>query len=310
MSKISNILLAVDGEFDKQTLMNEVSALAVGAAAKITLLGILDPTPDDPETRVELSNLHEWATAAQLQDLEAMATELKGKGVSAVVKQSSGKAYEEIIREASKSSYDLIMKPAQSEGSKLEFLFGSTDMQLFRMAPTPMWIFKPTPAKKLSQIMVAVDLLAFDEEKSALADKVLQWGKRVSDLAGAKLHVVHTWELPRETSLRGRGILTRTIDDLILSLQQRHRAWLDEALEKNSLKPKEITEHFHKGDAKEILPAIARSQNIDLLVMGTVGRTGIPGFFIGNTAESVLRHVNCSVLAIKPDGFRTPVKID
>ncbi|HOO52306.1 MAG TPA: universal stress protein [Alphaproteobacteria bacterium] len=44
------------------------------------------------------------------------------------------------------------------------------------------------------------------------------------------------------------------------------------------------------------------------MVMGTVGRTGIPGFFIGNTADSVLRQVGCSVLAIKPKGFSTPVK--
>lgn len=59
-----------------------------------------------------------------------------------------------------------------------------------------------------------------------------------------------------------------------------------------------------------MIPAITRAQRIDLLVMGTVGRTGIPGFFIGNTADSVLRQVDCSVLAIKPDGFHTPIKID
>lgn len=37
--------------------------------------------------------------------------------------------------------------------------------------------------------------------------------------------------------------------------------------------------------------------------MGTVGRTRTPGFFVGNTADSVPRQVNFSVLAIKPEGF-------
>jgi nucleotide-binding universal stress UspA family protein len=32
--------------------------------------------------------------------------------------------------------------------------------------------------------------------------------------------------------------------------------------------------------------------------------------FIGNTAEEVLNSVNCSVLTVKPDGFKTPVTID
>jgi hypothetical protein len=46
----------------------------------------------------------------------------------------------------------------------------------------------------------------------------------------------------------------------------------------------------------------------DLLVMGTVCRTGAAGFLIGNTAETVLSDVTCSVLAMKPAGFVTPVE--
>ena len=42
--------------------------------------------------------------------------------------------------------------------------------------------------------------------------------------------------------------------------------------------------------------------------MGTVGRTGVQGFFIGNTAEEILNQVECSVLAVKPPGFESPVK--
>jgi len=38
-----------------------------------------------------------------------------------------------------------------------------------------------------------------------------------------------------------------------------------------------------------------------------MGRTGVPGLFIGNTAESVLHQVDCSVLALKPPGFVSPV---
>ena len=43
--------------------------------------------------------------------------------------------------------------------------------------------------------------------------------------------------------------------------------------------------------------------------MGTVGRTGIRGLFIGNTAEAILNQVKCSVLAVKPSGFETPVRL-
>jgi nucleotide-binding universal stress UspA family protein len=44
--------------------------------------------------------------------------------------------------------------------------------------------------------------------------------------------------------------------------------------------------------------------------MGTVARIGIPGLLIGNTAETILDQLDCSVLAVKPPGFVSPVALD
>ena len=307
MTHFSKLLVVVEDEFDRAAMISEVSAVAGRSGAQVTLLGITAPPPDDPETQVAQSNLYEWTTTAQLRDLRKLRADLEQAGIAATVEQTVGKPYEEIIRAAIAGGYDLTMKPAAEKAGRFNFLFGSTDMQLFRLSPDPVWIFKPTPANKLARVMVAVDLLAFDEEKSALADKVLRWGKSVADAVGAKLHVLHIWDLHREFSLRSQ-VGPRSVDSLLLALEQRHRQWLDQAIAQSGLDPDKVTVHFRKGDAEEMIPSIAHAQKIDLLVMGTVGRTGIPGFFIGNTADSVLRQVNCSVLAIKPDGFRTPIK--
>ena len=43
--------------------------------------------------------------------------------------------------------------------------------------------------------------------------------------------------------------------------------------------------------------------------MGTVSRTDVGGMFIGNTAEIILGRLGCSVLAVKPPNFRTPVSL-
>ena len=58
-----------------------------------------------------------------------------------------------------------------------------------------------------------------------------------------------------------------------------------------------------------ILEQIER-HGIELLVMGTVARTGIPGFFTGNTAERLLPQIPCSVMAVKPEGFVSPVSLE
>lgn len=45
----------------------------------------------------------------------------------------------------------------------------------------------------------------------------------------------------------------------------------------------------------------------DVLALGTVGRAGLSGSFIGDTAEAMLQKIRCSVLAVKPEDFITPV---
>ena len=47
-----------------------------------------------------------------------------------------------------------------------------------------------------------------------------------------------------------------------------------------------------------------------IVVLGTVGRTGISAAFLGNTAEQVIDHLRCDLLVIKPDQYQTPVELD
>jgi len=151
-----------------------------------------------------------------------------------------------IIREAQKGGFDLIMKPAENEPALKTILFGGTDMQLFHLSPCPVWIFKPTFNTELRRIMIAVDLLAGDKEKSALANSVLKWGKYISSLVGSELHVVHTWHLFGETKMRGRTLNAKTVDRLVQDEERKHRQWLNEALEKIGLEQEKIQITFTK----------------------------------------------------------------
>jgi nucleotide-binding universal stress UspA family protein len=55
-------------------------------------------------------------------------------------------------------------------------------------------------------------------------------------------------------------------------------------------------------DVKSIIESIidyATRKNIDLIVIGTRGRTGLKRFFMGSVANGVIRHVHCSVLVVR-----------
>jgi len=116
---------------------------------------------------------------------------LKKLGIQVTVKLSQGKAFIEIIREALSGNYDLVMKLAESEVTLKSIIFGSTEMQLFRLCPCPVWVIKPVHHTEVGKVMIAVDLLPSEQEKTALADNVIQWGKYLARSLGAELHVIH-----------------------------------------------------------------------------------------------------------------------
>jgi nucleotide-binding universal stress UspA family protein len=135
----------------------------------------------------------------------------------------------------------------------------------------------------------------------------------------AELHIVNAWDAIGESAMRGAFLHTPE-DKIIAYVEQvrQHQATRFDSLIKkvtnsmgedavNYLKPQT---HLVKGQARKEIPALAKQISCDLVVMGTVARTGIPGFIMGNTAETILNQIDCSVLAIKPPGFQTPVTIE
>ncbi|MCP4410554.1 MAG: universal stress protein [Gammaproteobacteria bacterium] len=101
--------------------------------------------------------------------------------------------------------------------------------------------------------------------------------------------------------------------NLVRSIRQevteQHQAEFNKLLADYEALGVNITAHLIEGRAGMVIPEQARRQEVGLIVMGTVARTGLPGFIIGNTAESVLNQVGCSVLTVKPQGFETPVRL-
>lgn len=54
------------------------------------------------------------------------------------------------------------------------------------------------------------------------------------------------------------------------------------------------------GVEGDVIINVAKERNIDLIVMGTHGRTGLSHFFMGSVAEYVMNRASCPVLTIRP----------
>ena len=234
-----------------------------------------------------------------------------------------GTSFLEIIREVLRHDRDLVIKAADTQ-DWMDRLFGGNDMHLLRKCPCPVWLIKPRQPAGHRRILAAVDVdNGYPPEEAAaiaaLNRQVLEMASSMALAEFAELHIVHVWEAVGESVMRSAfmRLSEAKIADYVEQVQAQREQSLEQLLtemrtrlgEKSFayLKPRT---HLLRGWARKEIPALAKQIHADLLVMGTVARTGIPGFIIGNTAETILNQIDCSVLAIKPPGFATPVTLE
>jgi nucleotide-binding universal stress UspA family protein len=309
MKRFRNILFVADRRDGLTTALDRAVALSRTNAARLT---IMDVTPDaslaglvrqayDVDLNVQLRK-------QRLETLEALAATHTDAGIPVYTTVVTGTPFIEIVRSVLRNGHDLVMKVAQQDSGPAPWLFGSTDLHLMRKCPCPVWIDHPGAAPSYHHLLAAVD--PFDDESGDLQRLILDLATSLATREQATLDVLHAWELPGESMLSsGRGRIPRPELELMLEQrEQRHRAALDTLLQPYGLSCAADNVHLVKGRPARLITAHARDQRSDLIVMGTLGRTGVPGLIIGNTAEDVLRHSQTAVLAVKPGSFVSPVK--
>ena len=174
-------------------------------------------------------------------------------------------------------------------------------------------------------ILAAVDFDPWeegDEENSvegALNRQIIDLAASLAASDFAQLHVVHAWQsitdnlirvfggdMPEEQNVANSEKERREHQSRLYRVDRRIREQFGSDVYRY-LSPRF---HLREGIPRDVVPAVATELEVDLVVMGTVSRTGIPGLLIGNTAEVILNNLECSVLAVKPAGFTTPVTLD
>lgn len=307
MQRFKNILLV--HPCDEATLARAVS-LARNNHAKLKVIHVereltgtrLITSPGSPA--LELQELIVKEFKSQMKEFIAP---VRKKGIRISSKVAVGTPFLEIVREVIAEQHDLVMMTAEGKGGMQERLFGNTSLHLMRKCPCPVWVMKPTERTQVLRIMAAVDPDPEENSQDALNALILQLAASLTEQEGAELHVVHAWTMFGESALRGRGRFTEAeIRGVFRDEIQKHEELLAALIKKHIGGGVHV--HMVNGVAELVITDLARQEKIDLLVMGTVCRTGIPGFFIGNTAERVLDEVDCSVLTVKPEAFQSPIK--
>lgn len=175
-----------------------------------------------------------------------------------------------------------------------------------------MWAIKPSKKRKFTKILAAVDpdTSETDKSKILLNQQIIELAISLAIRENCELHIVRAWSVWGEHLFARRTQMSQ--EEFRKQSEENRKDFktsLDHLLEKFVLTDIEHRIHLLKGDPGVLIPKLVQKLKIDTVVMGTVCRTGLPGFIVGNTAENILQNINCGVLALKPKGFKTPVKL-
>ena len=251
-----------------------------------------------------MANLHE----EQQVSLNKRVDKFQHDFTSIDTSNAVGLPFIEVTKKVQKDNYDLVILAAKANSHRRKRFFGSTAVHLMRKCPCPVLALGSNKSKSLKRIVAAIDAYAPTEEGHKLNESILRMASHVAEIENAELHVIHAWKLPDENYLKGWGATSEFERlELVMKKQQSIQKHIDEIIQKTAFNINPPIIKMLEGDAQEEIPLYAEENEIDLIVMGTVCRVGIPGNFIGNTAESILSEVSCSILALKPEGFVSPV---
>lgn len=151
--------------------------------------------------------------------------------------------------------------------------------------------------------MVTVTTILLPTDGSEGSKRAMGYALYLAKQCGARvvgLHVIrHRWDLRRE-----RGLIHKEQDvarKIRLDDEAEERRTLQEIADAAAPLGIAVETRTVTGSPSEEIVRLAKEQRVDLIIMGTHGRTGISHFFLGSVAEKVVRSAPCPVLTVHPN---------
>ena len=306
MKRFRNILVAVDLSSGDKLVCPELSApnrevvrqavaLAAESGARLCFYTALDVSADAQRLIAQQRGIAGSFFDQAYHVLKTLAEEAAQKNVKAEIVVGLGSSWERLIERVKEFHHDLVIAGIRDRGPLARLLFGSTAMKLLRYCPCPVWVAKPQKDDGRTIILAAHDL-------TDVGQRALELAASFANLCKGQLLIFHAFETTPHHGLAGSDVEAA-------ETRIRHNA--AEEILRDSISALENCPAFElvirKGRPDTELLLLVKQRDVDVVVMGMRSRTGLGAMLIGNTAERLLPELNCSVLAIKPEGYVCPI---
>ncbi|AYC32830.1 universal stress protein UspA [Pseudomonas cavernae] len=225
--------------------------------------------------------------------LDSLSASLQQEGHSVSSQQAWHESlHQTIIAIQQAEGCGLVVKRHLPDSPVKKALLTPDDWKILRFCPCPVLMVKTDKPWAGGTILAAVDVGNADSEHRTLHASIISHAYEIAALAKADLHVIAAHPSPMLSAADPVFQLKETIEE-------RYREQCKSFQAEYELSDEQL--HIEEGPADVLIPQTAHKLGAAVTVIGTVGRTGLSGALIGNTAEVVLDTLESDVLVLKPD---------
>lgn len=296
MLGVEKILVDIDSQENAVYLLEKARDLALKANAKVEVIRVIyEGFADlDLHSAEEKHQLKTFVMQAEEDWLEEVVNPIR-QSVKTVESATiwNKDSWQGIVDAAHESDADLIVKAANVEQGLGTVVHTPEDWNLLRHSDIPVMLVKPSAWVENPIVVAAVDGLA--EEQAALNKKILLEAAHLTQILGGELYIIASY--PFSEPWMGPVALAVDFDRVKKDVEQFIRDNINRWLDETGVTCKFLS--IEEGKPAHVISHYLESCSAEMLVMGTVARSGVKGIVLGNTSETILHRSTCDVVVLK-----------
>jgi nucleotide-binding universal stress UspA family protein len=292
--RLQRLLAATDFSETAAAGLDWAVDLASRHEARVDLVHALQLPGPTTDFIVSPPDWSEALQAAALRRLEEETARVRDRGVGITTHLRLGAAAPAILETADELAVDLVVLGTRGLTGLRHLLLGSTAQRVVQQSARPVFCVHPGDARRhraLRRVLVPTDFSHDADQAARAVRRLLPAGGEAP-----RLILLHVYHLPVEFTAYGTVPTSLSwMDDIGVEIESRLEA-LAADLRQEGL---EVEIAAREGYPPEAIVEEAAKREVDLVAMGTHGRSGLRHLLLGSTAERVAALAPCPVLTVR-----------
>lgn len=292
---IDSILVPTDGSEGAMTGARRGLDLAAATGAAVHVLSVVNTREIEPslsrvdgDDRSEQDQLFEAGAERAVDAVTGLAqTHLSGR-VSGAIRR--GIPFQEIGDYVETHDIDLVVMGTHGRTGLKRLLLGSVAEKTLRTVSVPV-VAVPQSVDAVEPGAGEYENILLPTDSSEGAEIAIDWGLTLADVYEATVHTVYSADTRRIVGARDMA----EIHD---ALERVGRDALEHVRQQAQTANISVAGHIGSGPAARVILDYSDNHDIDMIVMGTHGRSGVNRYLIGSVTETVVRNADVPVCCV------------